>query len=672
MRLVQNMDMPTWAIILLSLLPTKSLINGFQRNQQHQRPLLRALYKSNSVVLRPLREPSVSAVSLSLSTSDDDDESVTETARIPIGELFSERNFIFRTTKNIRGYEWETKEVEELWEDLKDSAFPKVGTEREDFELQQIVLVKAEWNKAKLGLGGRYDIHDGQQRIITVTLILAAIRDSFRREEGEDEIVQKLQQTLYNVKRRKDPLFRIEPREREATMLRRILNPDGMNAEDDQDEAHSSSYNIDFGTLKERKLLDPVDQRIAKNYETLLDFVNELDSEEKLDLFEYIEENVFLLVTTAGTSRMARNMAMGQGKGKNNEAIDDFKGIVCFQCVRDEAEQEDIFSKWDDLYIECGRKTVFDACVLLASAELQERVKKNDEINLLDKWVRWHMSRDDNMNVGGADFFHQIIRPACRTLHNFRTERFDLTCDLPDNGYEAMRAKMRLKFLRVMSKVPTCKEIEGVVLHQLLKPPTAFSDELLEMERLVLWMALTKQTPTRRHQRGILLLERSLKKKRKLSLSLISSEDFALIRSGLDEGIFGAKSPKTIVATALLERLNSELLLQNSQSGMPECMALQLEHILPKKAVGEYWERHYPSPSVEREVWTHRLGNLALLNQKLNAKASNRSFSSKKDIYKESPYPLTKHLVEYADWDTEAIQNRHQELLHQANEVWGM
>lgn len=104
---------------------------------------------------------------------------------------------------------------------------------------------------------------------------------------------------------------------------------------------------------------------------------------------------------------------------------------------------------------------------------------------------------------------------------------------------------------------------------------------------------------------------------------------------------------------------------------MPDCSNLQLEHILPKKAEGEYWARHWPDAN-ERLEWTHRLGNLAPLNQKSNAKASNKSFSTKKGFYTKSPYPLTNDLQQYDVWNRETVQLRHQELIHLASEIWGL
>jgi hypothetical protein len=143
------------------------------------------------------------------------------------------------------------------------------------------------------------------------------------------------------------------------------------------------------------------------------------------------------------------------------------------------------------------------------------------------------------------------------------------------------------------------------------------------------------------------------------------------MRKALDIGSFGSNVPGKKIASAILERLSAHELCERFQSSMPQCAHMQLEHILPKKAEGEYWTRHWSDADL-RMVWTHRLGNLAPLNQRANVKASNKSFSSKKDLYKESPYPLTSSLQKYDVWDPEAVENRHKEILHSSYEVWGL
>lgn len=108
--------------------------------------------------------------------------SKTVTTRLPIGTLFESRDYIFTTVSNVRGYEWKMKEVDDLLDDLTDSSIgfglESSSSEKKpiDYELSQITLVPTEWDQQMYGIGARFDVYDGQQRLVTMCLIFSALR----------------------------------------------------------------------------------------------------------------------------------------------------------------------------------------------------------------------------------------------------------------------------------------------------------------------------------------------------------------------------------------------------------------------------------------------------------------------------------------------------------------
>ncbi len=98
-----------------------------------------------------------------------------------------------------------------------------------------------------------------------------------------------------------------------------------------------------------------------------------------------------------------------------------------------------------------------------------------------------------------------------------------------------------------------------------------------------------------------------------------------------------------------------------------------IEHILPqneniskawKDALGPEWERI-------RETWLHTLGNLTLTGY--NPEYSDRSFIEKRDIprgFKESPLKLNQGLGQLEQWNEDAIKDRAQRLSEMAVSVW--
>ena len=121
------------------------------------------------------------------------------------------------------------------------------------------------------------------------------------------------------------------------------------------------------------------------------------------------------------------------------------------------------------------------------------------------------------------------------------------------------------------------------------------------------------------------------------------------------------------------EVITEEMTLEKAKMGKenPEFVpnadtsAVNLEHVMPRN----------PEVSWDIEPDTHRafvnrLGNLAILSNKLNSNIGNSSFDIKKDIYKKSSFELTKELSEYSAWNTDTISQRQETLADLALKTW--
>ncbi|MBU6371961.1 MAG: DUF262 domain-containing protein [Alphaproteobacteria bacterium] len=90
-----------------------------------------------------------------------------------------------------------------------------------------------------------------------------------------------------------------------------------------------------------------------------------------------------------------------------------------------------------------------------------------------------------------------------------------------------------------------------------------------------------------------------------------------------------------------------------------------VEHVLPVKAKGA-WERAFPDAQV-RETLTHSCGNMALLTQVQNALAADKSYAEKREIYFETPNAplraLTASIQSIPEWTPAAIRNRTKVLM---------
>ena len=102
---------------------------------------------------------------------------------------------------------------------------------------------------------------------------------------------------------------------------------------------------------------------------------------------------------------------------------------------------------------------------------------------------------------------------------------------------------------------------------------------------------------------------------------------------------------------------------------------VSIEHILPKSKVhhskNSCWVSEFDENALA--IFPHWLGNLTLLSKKDNSSKSsyNESFSAKKAIYKNSSYKLTKDICASKKWTPQEIKNRQYQIVKLvAKQIW--
>lgn len=93
---------------------------------------------------------------------------------VSAGKLFS--NSVFEVPLYQREYSWTTEEVKEFWDDLRN------GRQDESYFLGLLILTEKD---------GRYQVVDGQQRILTLTLLIIALRNEAKKF-GREALAEKL------------------------------------------------------------------------------------------------------------------------------------------------------------------------------------------------------------------------------------------------------------------------------------------------------------------------------------------------------------------------------------------------------------------------------------------------------------------------------------------------
>lgn len=93
---------------------------------------------------------------------------------------------------------------------------------------------------------------------------------------------------------------------------------------------------------------------------------------------------------------------------------------------------------------------------------------------------------------------------------------------------------------------------------------------------------------------------------------------------------------------------------------------INLEHVLPKKPLG-----NWPTFTDEEAArYTTRLGNQALLNASSNSDLKSKPFSEKRTVYRDAPYVLTSQIAEADEWTPQTIDARQRVLAELAVKTW--
>lgn len=101
-----------------------------------------------------------------------------------------------------------------------------------------------------------------------------------------------------------------------------------------------------------------------------------------------------------------------------------------------------------------------------------------------------------------------------------------------------------------------------------------------------------------------------------------------------------------------------------------------IEHILPqtiseKNDYGKKWIKAFEDCDESYELYINALGNLTLLGQSGQNKASNKFFDDKKEVYKKhTDMFITKELLEIDKWDAENIKKRQSKMAEKFKDIF--
>ncbi len=548
----------------------------------------------------------------------------------PIHKVFS-NDFVFNIPLYQRPYAWTTEQAEELLEDL----LTCLGDSHEPIEeinpyfLGSIVLIKED-NKPDA------EVVDGQQRLTTLTILLAVLRTLVQPEYVPfiTGLIYEQASPFHGTQNR----YRLNLAKRDVDFFKEYIQ---------HKEGISKLKDLSNTTLSDSR------KNIKANALFFLERLRHF-SDDKLIIFtKIITLKCFLVIIfTPDFDSAYRIFSVLNSRGLDLSPTDILKADI-IGAIPDE-QKEKYTTKWENIEANLGRdsfKDIFSYIrMIYRKAKLSGTILKE---------IKEYVKPADNPQ----EFIDKILRPLADSYYNIQTKNYTST---------HLAAEVNDLF-GWLNKIDNSDWIPPAIkyLSDNHHNPNELLNFFTDLERLAAGLMIRRTNINERIGRYAKLLtameERTDLYAPESPLQLTPEEKSDVVKI-LDGDIYLIRKIRMYV----LLRLNNAL--SNPKVSF-HLSSISIEHVLPQNLPqNSEWEKWFSSQE-EREKYQHRLGNLVLLSSGKNAEAQNYEFAEKKQKYFTtktgvSPFALTTQVLTEQEWTPKIIDKRQKQLVDKLKEVW--
>ncbi len=553
-----------------------------------------------------------------------------QASEVPLNKVFSS-DYDFRIPDYQRPYAWGIDEARQLLDDLTDSLD---RPEDEPYFLGSIVLVKDAADPAA-------DIIDGQQRLTTVTILLAVLRDMTSDADYRSALAAKISEPG-------DPVMNLTPKPRLALRSR--------------DQAFFREHVQQIGSIpgllgaKDGALHTAAQRNIRDNAQALQYVLDAWSQERRDDLAKRLMARTFLVVVTTPDLESAhRIFSVMNSRDLDLTPPDIFKAQVVG--VISPGASADYTEKWEDAEQAVGRDVFVELFLLIRLIHSMERAKQS----LLREFPEQVLK--EYLPGSAKQFIDEVVVPYAEAFAQMT--RFTYTAT---QGAENVNAWFK-RFAQLDTTDWQAPALWALYHHG--DDPQWLDRFLRKLERLASSMFIRRVYLTPRMLRYVELL-RQLHDG--LDIDAPALELDPVERAETIAQLNGDIYLTTKTRKYVLLRLDE--VLANSPGVTYDHRIITVEHVLPQHPKADSnWERYFTED--ERTFWTHRLANLLLLNQAKNSEAQNYDFDEKKAKYFQSDkgtptFALTGQVLSHQSWTPEVLKARQTSLLGALATEWDL
>jgi ADP-ribosylglycohydrolase len=538
----------------------------------------------------------------------------------PLQRLFSD-DFAFEVPAYQRPYGWQVEEVRDLLHDLTEAV-----KGAESYFLGSLVLVKSAG--APLAT-----IVDGQQRLITLTIMLAVLRDL----TTDDDLRMARRGWIFQRGNRDlgtTDQFRLLLAEPDRAFFKLFVQmPDAT------------------GNVADPAGLIGSHRQIAENTAFLRAELETWSEARRDRLAAFMMQHCYFVAISAPAPEAARRIfsVLNTG-GRDLAATDVLKGMLLDRAGDAKA---DLLQRWNVVEAALGRDSLIELFGHIRMIHLRQKCRAPLEESF-PKAVPQFLGEP-------AAFISDVLEPLATCWQLLQSD----SAVHPAFGAEAAQA------VRSLGRVGNRDWMPPALLmlwRQRDRDPDAVGRFLMSLERLAYYLLLTHAENTERVARfaGVIEMIDPSADRHRPGLELSPAEQAAFI-----EALDGPLYREPAACRAVLERLDEAL----GERGAGFEPYLSIEPVLPQHvAASGDWARLFPDEQV-RAGWVHRIGNLAIVVGPSNAEALTWEFAKKRRDHfagrdGSSPFPLTQGVLQTKQWNAAHLAQRQAALVGKLCEIW--
>lgn len=555
-------------------------------------------------------------------------------AEYPLCKIFTS-DFEYHIPSYQRPYAWTEEETGTLFSDLYDFY---QSVDEDDYFLGSIVLIKED-NKP------RSEVIDGQQRLTTLTLLLAVIASRFsgKARINLEKYICEPGDDFQGLK----PAPRLFLRERDNAFFAQYvqgLEIDALLALDEEQQDTEAKVHI-IRNARE------INKRIEKEFG---------DDTTKLGEFvKFLVQRCYLIaVSTPSQESAYRVFSVMNSRGMDLLPIDIIKAEVIGKIAP--ADRDKYNNIWEDLEGETSRAGFNELFMHIRSIFAKAKAKRS----LLEEFKDFVIGVVDNP----VKLIDEYIQPYSKAYTILKNKDYKSTTDASEIN----------NCLTWLNKIDNSDWMPASIkfLSEHMTDHSYVLWFFTKMERLASYLVISSADVNERVRRYASILE-EMEQRPNHSISdplqsiELTANEIKEELEVLGNDIYYMSSKRR---NFIILRLDSFV---SDGAATYDSKVLTIEHVLPQTVDSQSdWAKIWPDEE-EQKAWRHKLANLVPLARKINSAAQNYDFDEKKQKYftsaaGTSSYALTTQVLNEKVWTPSLVKQRQQDLINIFVSKWNL